>query len=386
MDGLDHLYEIGVRPHQCQRQGYHTDSQQFSLSSSSRCGVALLPPPNGYSSSLFSEYSSPALNRSVSPQTLHSLRPSVASIPDGGGTALLPEHPPQGYVQPLPAPYASTSAHFRLPLLPDPAAHDYTHQLHSPTYRIDRKQPSAHTRPSFFAQRTTEPVHVVGQQSDDLLPSHTGLSAPVAAKLPVQAKKNAVGKYECTYCNKAYTSLKHLKRHLLRHTGERPYQCHLCEDNFSRRDTLKRHFRRCSKRGGTGTGGSRSPFPQQQYLQEYRLLQVSGSTSHLNYVAGTSVPHMGEQHASGLLQNHTGLQQQSYRAAAEFTRRADPNCAAVSDNCRQENTVTASTIRPVRQCNGARYGSCPYLDNDAAGRTTAVSRIGTDHWRFIKHF
>lgn len=64
------------------------------------------------------------------------------------------------------------------------------------------------------------------------------------------ATKDSSGKFPCVHCHKTYLHLKHLKRHLLRHTGDRPYQCVLCKDTFSRSDILKRHFQKCSIRRG----------------------------------------------------------------------------------------------------------------------------------------
>ncbi|KAF3906328.1 hypothetical protein ABW20_dc0103682 [Dactylellina cionopaga] len=68
--------------------------------------------------------------------------------------------------------------------------------------------------------------------------------------------KDANGKFPCPYCNKTYLHAKHLKRHLLRHTGDRPYQCPLCKDCFSRSDILKRHFQKCSIRRGNPTNAT----------------------------------------------------------------------------------------------------------------------------------
>jgi len=62
--------------------------------------------------------------------------------------------------------------------------------------------------------------------------------------------KDSSGKFPCLHCAKSYLHLKHLKRHLLRHTGDRPYQCVLCKDTFSRSDILKRHFGKCCIRRG----------------------------------------------------------------------------------------------------------------------------------------
>ncbi|KAL8934789.1 MAG: hypothetical protein Q9216_005730 [Gyalolechia sp. 2 TL-2023] len=107
------------------------------------------------------------------------------------------------------------------------------------------------------------PTHVVGSQGRrGILPSASGRPAavtngssgtPKAATIPV---KDAEGKFPCEHCNKNYLHAKHLKRHLLRHTGVRPYSCGLCEDTFSRSDILKRHFQKCSVRRGNPTGAS----------------------------------------------------------------------------------------------------------------------------------
>ncbi|MCJ1312937.1 hypothetical protein MMC25_006613 [Agyrium rufum] len=78
-------------------------------------------------------------------------------------------------------------------------------------------------------------------------------STKKAAVIPM---KDADGKYPCQHCNKTYLHAKHLKRHLLRHTGDRPYMCILCGDKFSRSDILKRHFQKCELRRGNPTGAT----------------------------------------------------------------------------------------------------------------------------------
>ncbi|MCJ1251732.1 hypothetical protein MMC30_008969 [Trapelia coarctata] len=107
-------------------------------------------------------------------------------------------------------------------------------------------------------------THVVGSQGRrGILPSAAGRPAAVpvegnssSAKSAIVPTKDADGKFPCPHCNKTYLHAKHLKRHLLRHTGDRPYSCILCSDTFSRSDILKRHFQKCSIRRGNPTGAT----------------------------------------------------------------------------------------------------------------------------------
>ncbi|TAQ91232.1 hypothetical protein B7494_g416 [Chlorociboria aeruginascens] len=107
-----------------------------------------------------------------------------------------------------------------------------------------------------------EPTHVVGSQGRrGILPSAPGRPAVTATgtgstKNAMIPAKDADGKFPCPHCTKTYLHAKHLKRHLLRHTGDRPYMCVLCRDTFSRSDILKRHFQKCSIRRGNPTGAS----------------------------------------------------------------------------------------------------------------------------------
>ncbi|KAI9798765.1 MAG: hypothetical protein M1833_004595 [Piccolia ochrophora] len=105
-----------------------------------------------------------------------------------------------------------------------------------------------------------EPTHVVGSQGRrGILPSAPGRAAVISnesssAKSVMVPTKDADGVFHCPHCTKTYKHAKHLKRHHLRHTGDRPYMCSLCRDTFSRSDILKRHFQKCSIRRGNPTG------------------------------------------------------------------------------------------------------------------------------------
>ncbi|KKA27357.1 hypothetical protein TD95_003209 [Thielaviopsis punctulata] len=133
-----------------------------------------------------------------------------------------------------------------------------------------------------------EPTHVVGSQGRrGILPSAPGRPSvsQMGAKGTIIPQKDADGKFPCPHCTKTYLHAKHLKRHLLRHTGDRPYMCVLCRDTFSRSDILKRHFQKCSIRRGNPTGVSHLSHPQahvKKNQQKQAALADAGDMAHLN--------------------------------------------------------------------------------------------------------
>ncbi|KAJ8927626.1 hypothetical protein NQ314_019887 [Rhamnusium bicolor] len=51
-------------------------------------------------------------------------------------------------------------------------------------------------------------------------------------------------KYQCMYCSKRFGWSTDLKRHILIHTGERPFQCQFCNSSFTRNFLLQKHQRK----------------------------------------------------------------------------------------------------------------------------------------------
>ncbi|KAK7927843.1 fungal-specific transcription factor domain-containing protein [Apiospora marii] len=174
---------------------------------------------------------------------------------------------------------------------------------------------------SSILQDGEQPIYVAGSRGRrGILPSAPGRpAAPTgtgASKNIAIPQKNADGKLPCPYCTKAFLEAGHLKRHLLRHTGERLYMCVLCRDTFGRSDILKRHFKKCSIRRGNPTGMSHLSHPQahvkkhvvaQQKAQEGKMNQIHD----LSIMQGDNVVHpFGIVQMQGNMSNITNHQNQ----------------------------------------------------------------------------
>ncbi|KAL1742441.1 hypothetical protein HDZ31DRAFT_84131 [Schizophyllum fasciatum] len=63
------------------------------------------------------------------------------------------------------------------------------------------------------------------------------------------------GDHKCSVCQATFTRPQHVARHMRSHTGDRPYKCPQCGDQFARSDLLSRHVNKCHpehKEGDTG--------------------------------------------------------------------------------------------------------------------------------------
>ncbi|KAF8840937.1 hypothetical protein BDN67DRAFT_967868 [Paxillus ammoniavirescens] len=72
------------------------------------------------------------------------------------------------------------------------------------------------------------------------------------------------GDHKCPVCQATFTRPQHVARHMRSHTGDRPYKCQYCGDQFARSDLLSRHVNKChanEKPASNATSGSRRKGP-----------------------------------------------------------------------------------------------------------------------------
>ncbi|KAF8767285.1 Zinc finger protein 774 like protein [Argiope bruennichi] len=55
--------------------------------------------------------------------------------------------------------------------------------------------------------------------------------------------KDISKRHQCSFCDYSSNNLSDVKKHILTHTGERPHICSVCSKSFSRKDVLKIHMR-----------------------------------------------------------------------------------------------------------------------------------------------
>lgn len=178
------------------------------------------------------------------------------------------------YYNPQSQPVSLNTTPCMAPATPESPAyeenHIYPHEFIRPTSAID----NTHTTSYLFQAHPQPQVTIMNSDSisaanspllhrtavpsinDHTVSSASQLEAEALENdpyfIPVQGilppSKNEDGRYECQLCDRSYTHAKHLKRHMMRHTGQKPYGCSWCNAKFTRPDIRKRHVSKCKVR------------------------------------------------------------------------------------------------------------------------------------------
>ena len=60
-------------------------------------------------------------------------------------------------------------------------------------------------------------------------------------RIPRASGSISTGRHPCAVCRKSYLTKQHLQRHMLIHTGDKPFFCDICGKRFNQQSTVKTH-------------------------------------------------------------------------------------------------------------------------------------------------
>ena len=174
---------------------------------------------------------------------------------------------------------------------------------------------------------------------------------------PGRVSKNKKGqRFFCTDfppCNLSFTRSEHLARHIRKHTGERPFQCH-CNRRFSRLDNLRQHAQTVhvnEEIPGDSLAATGTRFQRQIRTDRVRPVTSRPRTS----TVGSNGSH-NRGHSRNLSSSSMGSNASNYSTAAE-TRRRPPPLLMASDVSARPKLTLDPPVTPPAQYRGFRSDS-----------------------------
>ncbi|KAJ9604080.1 Up in starvation [Cladophialophora chaetospira] len=162
-------------------------------------------------------------------------------------------------------------------------------------------------------------------------------------------------------CNLSFTRSEHLARHIRKHTGERPFQCH-CNRRFSRLDNLRQHAQTVHVNEEIPTDSLAATGTR--FQRQIRTDRVRPTGRPRTGTAGSTGGH-SRGHSRNLSASSVGSTSSNYSVVTEGKRRPPPLLMA-SDNSSRPNLGIEPPQTPPAQYRG-------YNPHSPSGMSTPTS-------------
>ncbi|XP_061732095.1 gastrula zinc finger protein XlCGF49.1-like [Nerophis ophidion] len=100
----------------------------------------------------------------------------------------------------------------------------------------DKRQAATESDGDRSGGSETDPLSHVGASASCDTDDSDGTNEPPTSSRPAK-------KFDCSECDKSFEHKRNLKRHMRRHTGEKPFSCSVCGKTFRQRSNLVVHAR-----------------------------------------------------------------------------------------------------------------------------------------------
>ncbi|GKZ71220.1 hypothetical protein AnigIFM63309_006229 [Aspergillus niger] len=172
------------------------------------------------------------------------------------------------------------------------------------------------------------------------------------------SKKKKGQRFYCTDfppCNLSFTRSEHLARHIRKHTGERPFQCH-CSRRFSRLDNLRQHAQ--TVHVNEEIPGDSLAATGTRFQRQIRTDRVRPQGRARAGTAGSQGTH-SRGHSRNLSASSITSTASTFSQPQELRRRPPPLMMA-NDRARLMEPMDAPSTPPARGIPGPAAGGSPY--------------------------